>query len=211
VALTFDSATARDASLPMPNLGQDVILLDTGALEIWYGPPYGWLPPWNQPYGLVGYATNMVAHDVGAYGGWARYLTDLAVPMTAVKNRVYRVEFWANVDSGANGDIVQVGVGWVDDGSPLSDDALNASAASRPTFTETVVVGLEAISPTRLYGTRLFSSVVAFNEADSGATLPANTAGEFFLGATQVGGTGGVINDDSHVYITDVGPAGPPN
>jgi hypothetical protein len=191
----FETAGARDTALPHPTRGQAAFLLDTGEVGYYYGGALGWRPAWNTAWGHVGMVTAVQAYQTGALQQMVRF-PDLAVPFTPVQGRYYRAEFWANVDSGADGDIVEV------DLSFFVSDSEFPNWQVMPGFQAAQKTEMTGTSPTPLYDFRVLSDVA---EDDSWA-LPAGVPGAFILGAEQVSGTGGQLLNDTTIKVSDIGP-----
>lgn len=84
-ALYFPNSTARDAALSAPTVGQQVILTDTGSLLVYVGATDGWSPPWNLPWGELGYAVN----TTGVLSiSTVTDLSGLTITKTVVANRL---------------------------------------------------------------------------------------------------------------------------
>lgn len=87
------TSTRRPAS---PNVGEMIYETDTGKKLVYYGATTGWQPPWNQPWGQVGYATT--TSDSSATATTTDW-SGLSVTWTALNNRLYRTIAYGGITS----------------------------------------------------------------------------------------------------------------
>ena len=92
------TSTTRPSS---PQEGMTVYELDTNALKVYAGATTGWVPPWNLPWGVVGYATLTATQNVT--GSDPVDVTHLSVEFTALPGRLYRTEAMLGIVSNTGG------------------------------------------------------------------------------------------------------------
>lgn len=99
VVATFANATARDAAIPAPRLGQHCYLNDTKALLQYTdasGTP-GWHRPWSEPWGFL---KNVIVPDMH-FGGWTGISgSDHYFP---TRGRIVRAQFNCNIYKDVDG------------------------------------------------------------------------------------------------------------
>lgn len=104
----YRDATARDASLPSPAVGQVALTLDDGAFYVYYGRFLGWRPPWTTAWGELAHVIDKTA--TSAFDTTEHEITHLRTTFTAVSGRKYR---FTVVGQWSNGDIFNTAQGSV--------------------------------------------------------------------------------------------------
>lgn len=82
----FATAAARDLAITSPEVGMTVYVADSGSMFVYYGATTGWRPPWNQPWGVVGFSSTATASSTTTT---AFIDSGLTATMTLVKDRRY--------------------------------------------------------------------------------------------------------------------------
>lgn len=205
---TFATAAIRDAVLPKPSLGQDCLLLDSGNVLYYYGPKVGWTPAWNAPWGALvdaGITNNVNVSAPGSGTGAHPFnyppIAGLTSTFTPVYNRRYEFVFDGSFTSGADTDIVQLGIVLTNLRSGVQSDASSTWPAGSAILT--------APFPARLKW-RLGDAAV-----DGAFVLPLESVPhQINMIAVQISGSGGAVVGNaqyaSALAAYDIGPIGPP-
>ena len=97
----FSTYATRDATFvpgtPIP-FGQACFIQSTGETLVWLGSVYGWRPPWNAPWGQVGYtaipklsSVNAIPYGTVNNGNGLDPTAGISAEFTALPRRLYRV------------------------------------------------------------------------------------------------------------------------
>jgi hypothetical protein len=213
--LIFSTYATRDAALLAPPFGTQVFIQATGETLVWLGKVYGWRPPWNTPWGQVGYAAipklsslNAVNYAFVGNGSGLDLGQGLSAAFTALPRRLYRVEYQALISSNADGDDLIIVAVWL----PSTRNLRNGESGPWTQQFTRIPTGYTGTAAYPLNQRRLLATgTPPVSQFDTNIQ---NEPGEMFMVLSNLSGSGGKMSSDSsgdtYIAVFDEGPSDVP-